>query len=171
MICSNNEKVYLSLGSNLGSRLDNIQKAVEKLRECEGIRVLRASKIYETEPVGNFIQPMYYNIIVEVETELSPLELLKKIQKIEDSLGRERKERWGPRAIDIDIILYGNLILDSKELKIPHPEYTKRRFVLVPLLDLCKDLVDPLTGRKLQDILQDDTLVGDVYKTDLEIKT
>ncbi|MCX8064305.1 MAG: 2-amino-4-hydroxy-6-hydroxymethyldihydropteridine diphosphokinase [Candidatus Hydrogenedentes bacterium] len=164
-------KAYLSLGSNLGDRLGNIQSAVGELKKSEKIRILRCSKVYETEPVGNFTQPMFYNIIIEVETELTPLELLKETQKIEYLLGRDRRERWGPRVIDIDIILYDDIVWVSEELKIPHPEYTTRRFVLVPLLEVCKDLADPVTGRKILEVLQDSKLVGDVHETNLKIIT
>ncbi len=162
-------KVYLSLGSNLGDRLSNLQRAVDELKEIDDLTILRVSRIYETEPVGNFNQPMYYNIIVEVETDISPLELLRKLQKIECALGRERRNKWEPRVIDIDIVLYGDVVFVSDWLTIPHPEYRKRRFVLVPLLEICDNLVDPLTGRKVSEYLADDSVEGKIYETCMKI--
>ena len=158
-------KVYLSLGSNLGDRLHNLQRAVNEIKNTVHLTILKVSKVYETEPIGNFNQPMYYNIIIEVETELSPLELLKELRKIEYALGRERHCKWGPRVIDIDIVLYDDVVMVSDDLTIPHPEFRKRRFVLVPLVEVCDNLVDPLTGKKVSDYLSDSCVEGKIFET------
>ncbi|MGC8845296.1 MAG: 2-amino-4-hydroxy-6-hydroxymethyldihydropteridine diphosphokinase, partial [Candidatus Hydrogenedens sp.] len=124
-------RVYLSIGSNMGKRFDNITHALRKLNEVFKTKVKKASNIYETEPVGNKNQPTFLNIAVEIETELSPLELLSEIKKIEYQLGRtHRQERWIPRIIDIDIIFYDDLIFNDVQLVLPHAEFRKRRFVL-----------------------------------------
>jgi 2-amino-4-hydroxy-6-hydroxymethyldihydropteridine diphosphokinase len=137
---------YLSLGSNLGDREANLLKALERL-ESAGARVLRRSSIYETEPQEMREQPWFLNQVVEIGTTLSPLELLARIRDIEHGLGRQRVVEKGPRTIDIDILFYGDLILATIELQIPHPRLAERRFVLEPLAELAPELRDPKTGR------------------------
>ena len=137
---------YLSLGSNLGDREANLLKALECL-ESAGVRVLRRSSIYETEPQELREQPWFLNQVVEVGTTLSPVELLARTREIERELGRERVVAKGPRTIDIDILFYGDLILATTELQIPHPRLAERRFVLEPLAELAPELRHPKTGR------------------------
>ena len=137
------ERVYLGLGSNLGDRLSNMTRAVEEL-ERRGVRVVRSSRVYETDPVGGPPQPDYLNAVVEVETELEPGELLRVCLEVESELGRVRGERWGPRSIDIDVLTYGDREIDEPDLTIPHPRMHERAFVLVPLLELDAD--PPLPG-------------------------
>jgi len=137
--------VHLGLGSNLGNRLDFLNQACRELSAVT-FRDYRASAIYESEPLLKMKQPKYYNQVVCGLTDLSPVELVVKCQQIESMLGRVRKERWGSRNIDLDILSYGNEIVDSEKLKIPHPEMEKRSFVLLPLLELSPDWVHPESG-------------------------
>ena len=129
-------RCYIGIGSNLGDRRKNIEDAVLKLRENRDIKVSKVSKVYETEPVGGLPQPRYLNGAVEIETDLDPKQLLVAIQNIENSLGRERTIKNGPRTIDLDILTYGDRKIDEPDLKVPHPKMHKREFVLRPLRDL-----------------------------------
>jgi 2-amino-4-hydroxy-6-hydroxymethyldihydropteridine diphosphokinase len=136
-------RIYLGLGSNLGDRLANLSRAVDAL-EGRGVQLTRSSRVYETDPVGGPVQPAYLNAVVEVATDLEPLELLGAALDIERELGRVRGERWGPRIIDIDLLTYGDREIDEPQLSVPHPRMHKRAFVLVPLLELDAD--PPLPG-------------------------
>lgn len=147
-------KAYISLGSNLGDRAANLDEAVRQLSRTEGIGNLRRSGIRETEPVGRTDQPKFLNCVVEVETTLEPLELLDRCQEIERRLGRTRTRRWGPRTIDLDILLFGDVIVRTDRLTLPHPEMTRRRFVLEPLCELAPDLVLP-GGRTVRELLKE----------------
>ena len=138
--------VYLSLGSNVGTRLVNVRSAVSALRAEPGVNVLRESRVYETEPVGDARQDLFLNMAVAVETMLGPLEFLDRIQAIEKQVGRVPARRWGPRVIDIDIVLWDDLVIDSDRLTIPHPEFRARAFVLAPLSEIAPVARDPVTG-------------------------
>lgn len=127
---------YVSLGSNQGDRLQLLRSAVTMLRDTASIDVTRISSVYETDPVGYQDQPPFLNIVVEVETSLAPHALLKACQSIERALGRVRTIRWGPRTIDLDILLVGDVGLDEEVLTIPHPRMTERAFVLIPLAEI-----------------------------------
>ncbi|MDQ4006187.1 MAG: 2-amino-4-hydroxy-6-hydroxymethyldihydropteridine diphosphokinase [Actinomycetota bacterium] len=131
-------RAYLALGSNLGDRLANLLGVVERLNERR-IRTVRSSRVYETEPVGGPAQPPYLNAVIEVETDLEPHQLLRKCLEVEDSLGRVREERWGPRTADIDILTFDDVEIDEDALRIPHPRAHERGFVLIPLLELEPD--------------------------------
>lgn len=131
-------RAYLGLGSNLGDRLANLRRVVERLRD-RGIRPVRSSRVYETEPVGGPPQPAYLNAVIEVETDLQPRELLAAALEAEAALGRVRAERWGPRTADVDIVTYDDLQIDEPDLRIPHPRAHQRAFVLLPLLELDAD--------------------------------
>jgi 2-amino-4-hydroxy-6-hydroxymethyldihydropteridine diphosphokinase len=137
-------KAYLGLGSNLGDRLANLQLAVELLAGQHGLTVLRSSRVYESDPVGGPPQPDFLNAVVEVQTSLTPGELLTACREAEEALARVRDERWGPRTIDIDILTFGDDVVDEPDLTIPHPRMRERGFVLAPLLELEPD--PPLPG-------------------------
>lgn len=158
------EGVYISIGSNLGDREGNIKKAIELIGESPGIRIGRASLLYETEPVGREDQGWFLNQVIEVSTTLSPQELLGLLGKIETTLGRTREERWGPRRIDLDILLFGDLIVDLPELKIPHPELHKRNFTLIPLAEIAPETRDPLLNRSIEDLLLECADTGEVRR-------
>jgi 2-amino-4-hydroxy-6-hydroxymethyldihydropteridine diphosphokinase len=150
---------FLALGSNLGDRLANLQRAVDLLGGVEGIDVRRSSRVYETEPVGP-PQPEYLNAVLEVRTSLAPGELLAACLGIEDAMGRVRHERWGPRTVDVDVLTYGDEDVDEPDLTIPHPRMHERGFVLAPLLELTADPHLP-GGRRVADLrLGPASLVG-----------
>jgi len=144
--------IYVALGSNMGERLKNIQRAC-RLMESSGMRLLRTSPVYVTKPYGFTEQPDFLNCVVEIETELTPFQLLEDLLNIEKFLGRVRDRKWGPRTIDLDIVLYGNVVLETENLTIPHYDLTNRQFVLRPLLDIA-DVEHPLKG-KLRNFLKE----------------
>lgn len=129
---------FLSLGSNVGDRLDTLTSAVFALDESEGIAVEETSGVYETVPWGGVEQRPFYNLAVRIRTSLDPRQLLEELQLTEAAFGRDRdaEQRWGPRRLDIDILLYGDETIDEPDLTIPHPRMTERSFVLVPLLEI-----------------------------------
>jgi len=120
---------YISLGSNLGDRKKYCQIAIEKIKALPNIRVIKKSKLIETEPIGKTDQSKFINGVIKIQTKLKPYELLKALQKIENDLGRVRDEKWGPRTIDLDILYYDDLVVQDKELLIPHPEIKNRKFL------------------------------------------
>lgn len=144
-------RAYLGLGSNLGNREDTLRQALQQLSNHPGIQSCKTASLYETAPWGNPEQDWFLNTVVEVETSLSPLELLQVLQEIEQALGRIRTVKWGPRTLDLDILLYGEEKIDLPDLQIPHPRLTERAFVLVPLAELCPEMILP-EGR-IQELL------------------
>jgi len=129
-------RAYLGIGSNLGDRVSHLQDAVDGLAATSGIEVAALSPVYETEPLGGPPQPDYLNAVVAVDTTLSPRELLVLANRLEADADRVRKERWGPRTLDVDVLLVGDEQVDDADLVVPHPRMTDRAFVLVPLADL-----------------------------------
>lgn len=159
-------RVFLSLGSNLGDRLSNIQQAVSTLSMSDKIKVIKSSSFYETEPWGNKDQNWFVNAAVAVETSLEPLELLKYCQNIEYTLGRIRnqKEKWQERAIDIDILTYDDKIINiDSTLVIPHPFMHLRAFVLVPLLEVKADLIHPVFNKTVSELYDELENPEDVF--------
>ncbi|WP_236838903.1 2-amino-4-hydroxy-6-hydroxymethyldihydropteridine diphosphokinase [Caldalkalibacillus salinus] len=139
------ETFYLSLGSNMGDRASFLSQAMTQLNQIEQLELTKMSAIYETDPVGYENQSRFLNMVVAGQTALEPETLLTHIQRIERSLGRERLVRWGPRTIDIDILLYNSISMDTRHLKIPHPRMKERAFVVVPLAEIAPDLQVPGT--------------------------
>jgi len=144
--------LYLALGSNLGNRTRNLGEACDRLREL--VIINRVSHVYETPPWGVVDQPAFLNQVVEASSELEPAELLKAIKKIENDMGRIPSVRYGPRLIDIDILLYGDRVVDTSDLVIPHPRMFERAFVLTPLAELAPDLVPPTQTLTIQKLLE-----------------
>lgn len=144
-------RAYLSLGANLGDRRAALEGGLAAL-ETGGARIVRRSSLYETAPVGKTDQRPFLNIAVEVDTALGPHALLALCRRVEDAFGRTRAERWGPRTLDIDILLYDGRTVATPELTVPHPRMTERRFVLEPLLEIAPQAVLP-DGRRLQPFL------------------
>lgn len=140
-------RAYLGLGSNLDDRLAHLQAAVDTLAATPGVRVVAVSAVYETEPVGGPPQPEYLNAVVAVETSLDARALLELGQHLEGAAGRERGVRWGPRPLDVDVLVVGDERVDEPDLVVPHPGMRERHFVLAPLADVAPELVDaPLGG-------------------------
>lgn len=135
------ERIFLSLGSNLGNREENLKKAREKIQKIA--KIVTLSSIYETEPVGYKEQSNFYNQVIEVQTTLAPEILLDKCLEIETIMGRVRKIKKGSRNIDIDILLYGNRIIKTENLILPHPQMSERAFVLVPFVEIAAEMVHP----------------------------
>jgi 2-amino-4-hydroxy-6-hydroxymethyldihydropteridine diphosphokinase len=145
-------RAFVGLGANLGDREGTIRRALELLAAREGIEIVAVSALRETEPVGYVDQPSFLNGAAEVETTLRPRELLDALLDVERGLGRERGERWGPRTIDLDLLLYGDERIAEPGLTVPHPRLHERRFALEPLVELDPDLDVPGRGR-LADLL------------------
>jgi 2-amino-4-hydroxy-6-hydroxymethyldihydropteridine diphosphokinase len=149
---------FVGAGSNLNEPIEQCLEAFHRLSLISGIRILRRSSLYRTEPVGFSEQDWFINAVVEIRTTLSPYELLDRLHEIEDTMGRVRGPKWGPRTIDLDILLYGQEIIMEEFLQIPHPEIHKRRFVLEPLCELASYVIHPAFGvsmRGLKDRLND----------------
>jgi 2-amino-4-hydroxy-6-hydroxymethyldihydropteridine diphosphokinase len=143
---------YLSLGSNLGDRGAKLEQALESMQE-RGVAVATRSSIYETEPTEVADQPWFLNLVVFAETLHSARELLGVCKRIEQELGRVPGRRFGPRALDIDVLLYGGETIEEADLVVPHPRMHRRRFVLIPLVEIAPELTDPRDGRRFSDIL------------------
>ena len=136
-------RAYVALGSNLGDRAGYLQGAVDALARARGVRVVAVSRVYETVPVGGPAQDAYLNAVVALDTEREPYALLALAHELERAAQRVRGERWGPRTLDVDILLYDDISLDDAELTLPHPRMWERGFVLAPLRDVAADLVEP----------------------------
>jgi 2-amino-4-hydroxy-6-hydroxymethyldihydropteridine diphosphokinase len=146
-------RAVLSLGSNLGNRLQNLQQAKQVL-EKNRCTILQQSSIYETEAWGNKRQDLFYNEVMEVETPLSAEQLMNTILRIENLMGRVRKEKWEPRLIDIDILFFNDEIIDKNHLTIPHPHLDQRKFVLVPLNEILPEHFHPILKKTVSQLLQ-----------------
>jgi 2-amino-4-hydroxy-6-hydroxymethyldihydropteridine diphosphokinase len=150
---------YVLLGSNLGDRQQNFEQA-RKLISLQAGNITRQSAVYQTLAWGNTDQPAYLNQVLEIQTELSPQMLLQKINEIEKEMGRERRVRWEPRLIDIDILYFNSLVIETESLTIPHPQIAFRRFTLVPLAEIAPDYLHPVLQQTNLQLLQNcpDTL-------------
>lgn len=146
------KRAYLGIGGNIGDRKANIEGAIEILRSSDSIEVTKVSSLYETEPVGYEDQDWFMNVVVEIETTLSPYELLEYCQNIENELKRVRLIRWGPRTIDVDVLLYEGYESDAEDLTVPHPRMTERAFVMVPLYEINNDL--QIAGKHISELME-----------------
>ncbi|KJE26999.1 2-amino-4-hydroxy-6-hydroxymethyldihydropteridine diphosphokinase [Geobacillus thermoleovorans] len=144
---------YLALGSNLGDRVSYLRSAIEALHHHQEIFITSSSSIYETDPVGYVDQGKFLNMVIEVATSLSPFALLDATQQIEQRFGRKREIRWGPRTLDLDILLYNHENIETEQLTIPHPRMAERAFVLIPLLEVNSRVAIPNLSEPLIDII------------------
>ncbi|MEO0987033.1 MAG: 2-amino-4-hydroxy-6-hydroxymethyldihydropteridine diphosphokinase [Cyanobacteria bacterium J06639_14] len=149
----------IALGSNLGDSLAILQGAVDQLSQHRDITVVACSSLYQTAPVGP-PQPDYLNACVLLETALAPEQLLRTLLQIEATFGRVRRERWGPRLVDLDLLLFGSLVLTLPTLQIPHPRMHERAFVLVPLAEIASHWIDPISGKAIAELVQNVSLQG-----------
>lgn len=147
-----NYRVFLGLGSNVGARQDFLNRAAAEIARLPGGRLVWCSSVYETEPYGNTAQAKFLNSVAEIETPLDPPRLMEEVKRIEGVLGRTASERWGPREIDIDILLYDGLVYSAEGLEVPHADIERRKFVLVPLREIAPDLVHPVSGMMVSEM-------------------
>lgn len=144
---------FIGLGSNMGDKIANVKKAIEELGKIPGNEVLAISSLYKTEPVGDIEQDWFINAAAKIETALSPQRLLKTLLDIEKDMGRVREIKWGPRIIDLDILLYDDLILEEEGLIIPHPYLHERGFVLAPMAEIAPDVIHPRLMRGMSQLM------------------
>jgi 2-amino-4-hydroxy-6-hydroxymethyldihydropteridine diphosphokinase len=161
--------VFIGLGSNVGERHRYLNAAASELRRLPGTRVVWYSSVYETDPYGVKEQPKFLNAVGELETTLSPPDLLKELKQIEQRTGRIERERWGPREIDLDILVYDGLVYSDDTVTVPHPELERRKFVLLPLREIAPDLVHPVTGMSVEELSRECRDDGRVVKTSYRI--
>ena len=147
------KNIFLGLGSNLGDREVHLQRAIALLEEDECVQIKKKSTVIETEPIGHTEQGAFLNQVIQIETSYDPYSLLQKCLKIEQSSGRIREEKWGPRTLDIDILFFGETVLQSDGLKIPHPEACNRAFVLLPLAEIAPTFQHPVSGQQIEAML------------------
>lgn len=161
------KNVFLGLGSNLGERIQFIENAIKEIKNIEGTSVIKSSLIYDTEPWGNINQDNYLNSVLEIETDLQADELLTQLKLIEKKTGRSENKRWLEREIDIDILFYGNEIIENDFVKIPHIQIEKRKFVLIPMAEIAPEFIHPELKKSVSRLLKetDDNLKVNVYQT------
>lgn len=147
------QKVYIAIGSNLGHRAENCKRAVELIGRLKETEVVGRSSLYETEPWGVAGQPGFINAVVEVRTTIEPEDLLRALKSIEAGMGRKKGVRWGPRVIDLDIIFYGDMVVEKDGLAIPHPGLHERAFVLVPLNEIAPDFIHPVLKKTVSELM------------------
>lgn len=148
-------RVFLGLGSNVGDRLKYIEDAIARISGLEGVALVKKASVYETEPWGIKDQDYFLNTAVEIDTPLSAEDIHKAIKSVEEELGRENREKWTSREIDIDLLFYGNEIIDSENLKVPHREIENRKFVLIPLAELDQDIIHPVLNKPISVLLRE----------------
>jgi len=161
--------VFIGLGSNVGERHRYLNAAAAELRRLPSTKVVWYSSVYETDPVGVKDQPKFLNAVGELETSLLPPDLLGELKRIEQKTGRIERERWGPREIDLDILIYDGLVYSDESVTVPHPELGRRKFVLLPLREIAPDLVHPVNGMTIEELARECGDEGRVVKTSYRI--
>lgn len=161
--------VFIGLGSNLGERIRYLNAAAAEIRRLPGTKVVWYSSVYETDPYGVKDQPKFLNAVGEIETELPPVDLLKELKRIEQAAGRKEREHWGPREIDLDIILYDGFVFSDETVTVPHRDLERRKFVLLPLREIAPDLVHPISGMTVEELARQCPDEGRVVKTSYRI--
>jgi 2-amino-4-hydroxy-6-hydroxymethyldihydropteridine diphosphokinase len=169
---------YISIGSNLGNRLKYIREAIRRIEQSKEIKISRASSVYETQPAEYKDQPWFLNMVLELKTSLEPLNFLELLLEIEGQMGRKRTgspsslqaRRYGPRNIDLDLLLYDDLVLNSDKLTLPHPRMHERKFVLVPLVEISPQVVHPLLKKNVGKLLEDLSTNSISEKDEFEVR-
>ena len=146
---------YIGIGSNLGDKLSQCEKAVSEILSIDRHRLLAKSSLFKTEPVGYISQDWFVNAVLKIETDLEPTELLRKLKSIESHLGRTETFRWGPRMIDLDILFFDDIEIHTEELQIPHPRIQERQFVLIPLAEIDQNFIHPVLKKTIRELLKD----------------
>jgi 2-amino-4-hydroxy-6-hydroxymethyldihydropteridine diphosphokinase len=145
---------YIGIGSNLGDKLHNCEKAISEILKIDRHKLLKKSSFFKTQPVGYTSQDWFVNGAVKIETDLEAIELLRALKTVEFQLGRTEIFRWGPRTIDLDILFFDDIEIETEELQIPHPHIRERQFVLIPLVEIDRDLVHPVLRKTVQELLR-----------------
>jgi len=161
------KNIFISMGSNIGDPSENCLQALKRLEHQEDMNINRVSSLYQSPPWGKTGQPPFVNLVLEIETQLNPHQLLRCLQRQEKEMGRERKERWGPRIIDLDIIFFNQCIIATEDLTIPHPLADQRNFVLTPLKEIAQNFVHPLLSMTVSQLLKNCPDTSIVIKKDL----
>lgn len=163
--------VYIGLGSNEGNKIDYIQSAINEISKIESCSIEAVSSVYETLPFGNLSQSNFYNAVIKIKTKVDHITLLSKLKDIEKQLGRIKREKWGPREIDIDILFYNNLIFSNEIITLPHEGVIYRDFVLVPLCEIEPELMHPLFNKKVCDFIDDLKIKNIIKKVSFSLIT
>ncbi len=160
----NYNKVFIGVGSNVGDKMQNIEKAVELINKNSECEIVNVSSIYESKPYGDVKQDNFFNSVVRIETNLEPDNLFRILKDIEEKIGRIKTKRWGPREIDLDILLYDDLVYSENNLTIPHRGIQERDFVMVPLIEIEPEIVHPVFKKKISQLLKkaDKNITGKV---------
>ena len=148
---------YIAIGSNMGNPSDNCIEAIREISKNASIKIISKSSFYQTSPIGPIQQEWFINSAIKINTSLTPIKLLTNLLNIESTMGRVRKEKWGPRLIDLDLLFYDNQILNEEKITIPHPEISKRNFVLIPLCEIAENLNHPTLKKSIKTLLQEST--------------
>lgn len=162
--------VFIGVGSNLGDRYKQVMAAALAVRGLPDTKYIWASSVYETDPYGKKDQPKFLNAVIQIETSLQPPDLLRALKAIESNLGRVSAERWGPREIDLDILVYDGYVHQDEIVQVPHPDLENRKFVLVPLREIAPDLVHPISGMTMEELANACRDSGRVQMTSYRIK-
>jgi 2-amino-4-hydroxy-6-hydroxymethyldihydropteridine diphosphokinase len=147
---------YIGIGSNLGDRQNNCERAIDLLKQ-QGVSIKKCSSLRETQPWGLQDQPLFLNMAVEIETDYTPNELLTLVKDIETKIGRQKSSPWGPRVVDLDILVFNEVIIQSQQLTIPHPYMHKRAFVLEPMQEIAPDLIHPVLKKSMRELFRNFT--------------
>ena len=146
--------VHIGIGSNLGDKVNQCEKAISEILKVDHHKLLARSSLFKTKPIGYTSQDWFINGVIKIETDLKPLGLLRRLKEIESQLGRKETLRWGPRSIDLDILLFDEKKIQMEELQIPHPRLQERQFVLVPLAEIDRHLIHPVLKKSIGDLLK-----------------
>ncbi|MBM4340082.1 MAG: 2-amino-4-hydroxy-6-hydroxymethyldihydropteridine diphosphokinase [Deltaproteobacteria bacterium] len=147
--------VYIGFGSNLGDKIAYCEKAIAEILDLDSHKLLAKSSFYKTQPVGYRAQDWFVNGVIKLESDLEPQDLLRALKEVESRLGRTETFQWGPREIDLDLLLYGDRVIQTDQLQIPHPRLQERRFVLIPLNEIDPDLIHPVLKKSIQELLKE----------------